>query len=141
MKSKGVVKGHCNCGQVTFEVRTASPNIYVCHCSICGRATGSIGVTVLVVPTGDFKWTSGEQLLKRWTKPGHDWQCSFCTECGSHLPGENDAKSVYIPAGLINQGQERLKVAHHIWVSSKAPWHHIGDAGEQHEEAKGAVRK
>jgi hypothetical protein len=55
--------------------------------------------------------------------------------CGSPLPGANDAARTFVPAGLILEGGERLKVAHHIWVGSKAAWDEIGDAGKQHHEA------
>ena len=138
MQTPILVKGNCNCGQVTFEAGAPSADVYVCHCSICRRATGTIGVTVIVVPTSDFSWKSGTELTKHWKMPGQDWQCTFCTECGSHLPGKNDEASVYIPAGLISEGQEYLRVAHHIWVSSRAPWHRIGDSGPQHQEGLGA---
>jgi hypothetical protein len=41
---------------------------------------------------------------------------------------------MYVPAGAITQGGDALKVIHHIWVGSKAPWDEIGDAGQQHTE-------
>ena len=44
---------------------------------------------------------------------------------------------MYVPAGLITVGDEGLKVAHHIWVDSKATWDEIGDNGEQHKQAFG----
>jgi len=34
-------------------------------------------------------------------------------------------------------GAERLKVAHHIYVGSKANWEEIGDSGKQHFGAFG----
>ena len=137
MKAERTLAGHCNCGQVRFELRTQSPDVYVCHCSLCRRATGSIGVTVVVVPKHQFSWTTGNEYVRRWRMPDHDWECSFCTECGSHLPGANDDDSVYVPAGLIDEGQEHLTVKHHIWVSSKAPWHDIGESGQRHERGFG----
>jgi len=125
-----VLKGCCNCGEVTFEVNCDVSDIYFCHCSICRRATGSNGVAVVVVNREDFSWLSGEHLIKTWTKPAHDWQTSFCTDCGSSLPGKNDETRMYIPAGLLPNGN--LTVAHHIWVGSKADWDRIGDSGKQH---------
>jgi hypothetical protein len=44
---------------------------------------------------------------------------------------------MFVPAGLISEGGETLKVLHHIWVGSKAPWDEIGDAGQQHAAALG----
>lgn len=134
---KFMIKGHCNCQDVTFEITTEVTDVYVCHCSICRRATGSNGIAVIVVNNDDFAWSSGKELVKTWDKPDHDWQTSFCHTCGSTLPGANDSERMYVPAGLIMQGDEKLKVAHHIFVDSKASWDEIGDDGKQHKCAFG----
>lgn len=134
MSQSGLSRGSCNCGAVTFRVDAPVTDIYVCHCSLCRKATGTIGVTVVVVSSSLFTWESGEHLVKRWAMPGHDWECSFCSHCGSHLPGTNDSSTMYIPVGLFTEGGENLQVKHHIWVSSKAAWHQIGDDGQQHHK-------
>jgi hypothetical protein len=126
--------GSCNCGSVEFEVTAEISDVYVCHCSICRRATGSSGIAVVIVDTTDFSWTSGEELITTWAKPNHDWQTWFCRVCGSPLPGANGDSSMFVPAGLISEGGEGLRVAHHIWVESRAVWDEIGDSGKQHPE-------
>jgi hypothetical protein len=50
------------------------------------------------------------------------------------VPGANDKSRMFIPAGLISDGGAALRVAHHIWVDSKAAWDEIGDSGKQHAE-------
>jgi hypothetical protein len=55
--------------------------------------------------------------------------------CGSPVPGLNDESRMFVPAGLITDGGDSLKVKHHIWVDSKAVWDVIGDSGRQHREA------
>lgn len=130
--------GECNCGEVTFEILTKITEIYFCHCSICRRSTGGSGIPVVVVNNDDFCWLSGVNLIKTWTKPNHDWQTSFCQNCGSTLPGKNDEARMYIPAGTITEGDEALKVRHHIWTDSKAVWDEIGDQGLQHKAAFGS---
>ncbi len=129
-----MAKGNCNCGAVGFEVNLELTDVYVCHCSICRRATGSNGIAVVVVDNQAFRWTQGEAQISTWKKPGADWQTWFCRECGSPLPGVNDPQRTFIPVGLLNDGDAQLKVAHHIWVDSKAGWEEIGDAGRQHSE-------
>ncbi len=126
--------GHCNCGAVAFEIRTDLSGVYVCHCSICRRATGANGIAVVVVDNNAFRWTRGEEQIATWKKPDADWQCWFCRTCGSPLPGANDEARMFVPAGLIAEGGEELRVIHHIWVDSKAGWDEIGDAGEQHDQ-------
>ncbi|ESP93975.1 GFA family protein [Pseudoalteromonas luteoviolacea] len=130
-----MAKGSCNCNAVQFEVRSPIEHIYICHCSICRKAGGGNGVSVAVVNNNDFVWLCGQEFIKTWHKPNHDWLCRFCTECGSNLPGKNDEQRMYVPVGLIsNTDLENAKVAHHLWVSCKASWEHIGGEGKQHAE-------
>ena len=130
--------GACNCGAVGFEVNAELSDVYVCHCSICRRATGSNGIAVVVVDNRDFRWLHGEQSIGTWKKPDADWQTWFCRLCGSTLPGANDEARMFVPAGLISTGGDALVVAHHLWVGSKAVWDVIGDTGRQHTQALAA---
>ena len=130
-----MINASCNCGTVSFSIHQEVSDIYVCHCSICRRGTGCQGITVVVVENDVFEWRSGEEQVKTWHKPNHDWLISFCQTCGSPVPGKNDDNTTYIPAGLLVDSADQLKVAHHIWVDSKAPWDHIGDEGQQHLNA------
>lgn len=134
MSERARARGGCNCGAVAWEVDGALGDIYVCHCSICRAWTGTNGVAVLVVPKAAFRWTCGEDKVRGWRKPGADWASSFCPECGSALPGENDEARTFIPAGAIREGGEGLVVANHIFVDSRASWDVIGDAGRQHAQ-------
>ena len=126
--------GECNCGAVAFEADAELTDVYMCHCSICRRFTGSNGIAVVLVNKDAFRWVRGEDHIASWSKPGADWHGWFCRACGSPLPGENDPTRLFIPAGLISKGGERLKVVHHVWVDSRAPWDVIGDDGERHRE-------
>jgi hypothetical protein len=127
--------GACNCGAVAFEIDGPLSGVFVCHCSICRRFTGSNGIAVVVVGNQRFRWTRGQDQITAWSKPGSDWHCWFCKTCGAPLPGPNDDARMFIPAGLLTEGADALKVLHHIWVDSRAPWDEIADAGKQHREA------
>ena len=130
-----MLKGSCNCEQVVFTIQSDDTTIYQCHCSICRRASGVHGMAVLVIPKEQLTWISGKDNVATWRKPGNDWQTWFCQICGSTVPGHNDDARYFVPAGLISEGTEQLKVAHHIFVDSKAPWHQIGDDGKLHPDA------
>ena len=127
-----MVRGECNCSAVAFEIDADLSDIVICHCSICRRSTGSRGIAVVVTGNESFRWTRGEDNIATWKKPGTDWQTWFCRTCGSSLPGKNDDMRMFVPAGLIAEGGESLRVAHHIYVDSRAAWDVIGDAGTQH---------
>lgn len=127
--------GQCNCGAVVFEISTDISEVFICHCSICRKSTGSNGIAVVVVDNDAFRWTQGRDQIVTWKSPAENWHTSFCSVCGSPLPGINDESRMYVPAGLIIEGGESLKVTHHIWVDSKAVWDEIGDSGKQHRES------
>ena len=124
--------GECNCGAVAFTISEDISDVYVCHCSICRKLTGANGIPVVIVENTAFHWTRGEAHITSWKKPNADWRAWFCKTCGSTLPGVNDERHMFVPAGLISEGAEKLQVAHHIWVESKACWDQIGDLGKQH---------
>ena len=130
-----MAKGECNCGSIAFEVTSIISDVLICHCSICRRSTGANGIAVIIVDNNDFRWIKGEEKIKTWHKPAHDWQTSFCQNCGSSLPGINDELRMYIPAGILTDSTENLNVTHHIWVDSKANWDVISDEGKQHQKA------
>ncbi len=130
-----MARGECNCGAVAFEIDAELSGVFVCHCSICRRFTGSNGIAVVVIDRNVFRWTRGEEQIATWKKPDADWQAWFCRTCGSALPGANDELRMFVPAGLISDGGGALRVLHHIWVGSKADWDEIGDRGKQHPGA------
>ena len=129
-----MARGQCNCGAVAFEISADLSGVIVCHCSICRRSTGSNGIAVVVIDNDAFRWTRGEEQIATWKKPDADWQTWFCRNCGSRLPGQNDESRMFVPAGLISDGGDALRVVHHIWVDSRAVWDEIGDSGKQHHE-------
>jgi len=130
-----MASGACNCGAISFRVDAELLEVIVCHCSICRRATGSNGIAVVIVGNETFEWTGGEELVTSWKKPDAEWEMSFCRRCGSPVPGDNDDTRKFIPAGLISDGGENLRVAHHIWVDSRATWDELGDCGRRHSAA------
>jgi len=130
-----MVLGECICGSVAFEASTVISDVYMCHCSDCRMSTGNHGVAVVIVPKEEFRWLRGENYVTTWKKPTEDWMTSFCRICGSRLPGVNDETRMYIPAGVLTNGSEFLKVTHHFWVSSKVAWYEIGDSGIQYQRS------
>jgi hypothetical protein len=62
------------------------------------------------------------------------WQVWFCQVCGSPVPGINDESRMFVPAGLITEGGDDLRVSHHLYVDSKAHWDEIGGSGKQHRK-------
>ncbi len=129
-----MTSGECNCGAIRFEINSPLSGVYVCHCSLCRRHTGTNGNAVLLVAKDALRWLSGAADIVTWKKPDHDWRIGFCKTCGSQVPGENDSDTLFVPAGLLNEDPTDLEVVHHIYVDSKASWDVIGDNGKQHSD-------
>ena len=53
-----MVRGECNCGAVGFEVDSDPPGIFICHCSICRRSTGSNGFSrwIGALDLDQYRW-------------------------------------------------------------------------------------
>jgi hypothetical protein len=129
-----MAKGECLCGAVKYEIDAELSDVYFCHCSICRRSTGAGGIAVIVVPNDAFRWIQGEDQIAMWAKPNSQWETWFCKVCGSKVPGQNDPKRMFVPAGNITEGGGALRVAHHIYVGSKAVWDEVCGTGKQHVE-------
>ncbi len=126
------IKGGCLCGKVRYEVTGPLFDADHCHCSMCRRQHGAAFSTYAEFSPGDFKWISGEDLVKVYeTLPGGGW--CFCSECGSTLAGTDKGKITTVTLGTV-EGDPGIKPESHIFVGSKAQWHDICDDLPQFEE-------
>ena len=91
-------------GEVAFKVDDDISNEFICHCSICRKATVRNGIAVVVVDNEAFHWMRGEYQVLTWNKTIGNWETSFCRVWGSIVPGLNDESNMYVLAGLITNG-------------------------------------
>ena len=61
-----MISGSCLCGRVTYEIEGEIGPALHCHCSMCRKVTGAAFRSRVAVPTANFRWTSGEELLTRY---------------------------------------------------------------------------
>jgi hypothetical protein len=128
-----MIRGSCLCGEVRFEYSRAVTHVGMCHCSLCRKVSGTASNATIVVPEADFKWISGEELRRVYTKPT-GWKTTFCEKCGSPLPQTiRGAAAFWIPAGLLDD-DPGLAIGGHIWVGSKAGWDEIAGDAPRFEE-------
>ena len=128
-----MAKGSCLCGKITYEANTLGPTITKCHCRICQKTSGSAYGDYTTAPIDGFKWTSGEELLKKYESSPGNFR-NFCTECGTHMPTAHPPLGIYfIQAGTLDS-QEQLVESTHMFLKSKAHWHkHQEGLSEFHE--------
>ena len=126
------IKGGCLCGGVAYQVTGKLIDADHCHCSMCRRQHGAAFATYAQVDPGDFRWGSGQALVKVYETPGGAGWC-FCRECGSSLAGTRDGEVNSITLGTV-EGDPGIRPWAHIFVGSKARWYDIGDELPQFEE-------
>lgn len=107
-------KGHCYCEGIQFEVRSDLKPVTAayCHCESCRRAHSAPMYQVVYLPEDAFKITSGEDLLKDFSKPSNIIIRSFCSNCGSRicnrLPDKPQLGVGFFPSLLIEEQQHSL---------------------------------
>ena len=52
--------GGCQCGRVRFSAEIGSNDAYLCHCTMCRRATGGVSIAFYDLPKQDVTWTTRE---------------------------------------------------------------------------------
>ncbi len=126
------IEGGCLCGKIRYRVDGLLFNADHCHCSMCRRQHGAAFATYAEFNPGDFRWISGEGLVKVYeTSPSGGW--CFCSECGSTLAGTDKGQITSVTLGTV-EGDPGVRPASHIFVGSKALWHDICDGLPQFEE-------
>ncbi len=127
------MQGKCLCGVIEFELSGDIPNLYQCHCSLCRKVTGSSANAAFRIAADQFAWKSDtDQVRKYVTETG--FKSHFCGNCGSPLPNLTADDSAYwVPVGLL-EAADRLKVVAHLYVTSRASWDEISEAGEHYDE-------
>lgn len=125
------IKGGCLCGKVRYEITGQLINADNCHCSMYRRQHGAAFASYAALNPDNFKWVSGESLVKTYEPAGADGWC-FCTECGSTLAGTRNGRIDSITLGTV-EGDPVVRPGCHIFVGFKANWYGINDDLPQFE--------
>jgi len=126
------IEGGCLCGAVRYQITGLLYDASHCHCSMCRRQHGAAFATYAKFNPDDFRWISGEDLVKVYeTSSGSGW--CFCSECGSSLAGTDNGKVTSVTLGTV-QGDPGIRPESHIFMGSMAAWDEINDNLPQFEE-------
>ncbi|MGI9303510.1 MAG: GFA family protein, partial [Gammaproteobacteria bacterium] len=109
---------------MSWQYEGRADQVYHCHCSMCRKAHGAPFGTYVGVPPEAFVWKSGESSITRF-ESSPDFNRSFCSNCGSVAP-DGYKEIVSIPAGCMDDDTD-IRVTAHIFATSKASWHAIGN--------------
>lgn len=128
-----MLRGSCLCGTVRYEVREAPRTMYLCHCGMCRKASGSSFATNMLVARSGFVIVSGRPSLKGYpSSPGE--QRHFCGQCGSPIYSQSELRPdvVSVRCGTLDD-DPGIEPSEHIYVGSKAAWFAIPDGARQFE--------
>ena len=128
-----MIKGHCECGLVSFEADCEILDFSHCHCSQCRRLHGAAFATFAEVETKKFRYVKGEEKVKVYASSKNSERV-FCGVCGSNILffSKSYPNYLYLSMGAV-EGNPKHPPAYHIYVGSKAPWHEITDNARQFE--------
>jgi hypothetical protein len=116
--------GSCLCGARAYEIEGDIGGVWVCHCSLCRKASGSNGNSILIVAKEKFRWVKGKDHGVTFAlRPSYT--ITRCKTCGTPLPAEIDDKNVYVTAGTLDVPLGE-GVRAHLFCCSRADWD--GDA-------------
>lgn len=128
-------RGSCLCGARTYEILGDVGGVWMCHCSLCRKVSGSNGIAILIVPRERFRWLTGADHATTYELRS-TYSITRCATCGSPLPAEEDERFVYLPAGSLDDPLE-AGIRQHIFCASKADWDFDADDVQYHDERAG----
>jgi hypothetical protein len=115
-------KGRCLCGALTYEIDGEIDGIWMCHCSLCQKASGSTGLAIVIVPRAAFRWLTGEDHRVTYAlRPSYT--ITRCKTCGTPLPAEEDGAKLYLTAGTLDEPLGD-GVKGHLFCGSRGAWDH-----------------
>jgi hypothetical protein len=127
-----VLRGHCACGNVTYEVADEFVVAYNCHCSRCRALTGSAFLPWGEIEPAKLRVTNGEDsLLVEGDVEGH--HATRCGTCFSLVYWTGHEGKIRMPYGSLVD-EPSLKPMAHMFVGSKASWYQILDGLPLYDE-------
>ena len=126
--------GSCQCGRVAYAVTGITGPLYCCHCTECRKQSASAFGMSLAARREDLRLQRGTpRMWSRKAASGRTLYCMFCGDCGSRLWHENDAGSLSIKAGSLDDPVDASR-AIHIWTRSRLPGIAIPPQARQYEQ-------
>lgn len=119
-KAASRVTGGCFCGAIRYEFAAGDYPTANCHCSMCRRTSAAPYVAWIVVPTADFRYTSGAPKELKSSERGQRY---FCANCGTHLACVIAAYPdvIDVTIGSLDH-PEPFAPRHEIHTDTRLPW-------------------
>ena len=125
-------RGHCLCGEVSFDVPNINKSVGACHCSMCRNWCGG---PLMAVECGSDVTFKGQQNISVYNSS--EWaERGFCNKCGSHLFYRLKEQQLhFLPYGLF-ENQEQFEFDHQVFIDKKPSTYSFANDTRNETEAE-----
>ena len=114
------MRGHCLCGNVSFEIDPPVQTCVNCHCESCRRQCSAPVTTYIGIPDEQWRWTGTPPQIFV-SSPGV--QRTFCGTCGTPVSFRSNRMSGIMHFfAAVMEDPERFKPTLHVAFEEKLPW-------------------
>jgi hypothetical protein len=130
------IRGSCLCGEIQLVMDDDFDYAGYCHCSECQKFSGSANSAFGGIEKSKVDVVSGAEFITYYEKYAGS-RVAFCRQCGSCLLNEKVGwDTTNIRLGILDDRPGK-EPDFHVYVASKAPWHHWQDDLKKYEELPG----
>jgi hypothetical protein len=132
--------GGCLCGSVRYELLSKPFDTGWCHCRTCQLNSGSPAMVFASVPTSDFRWTKGEDVVQRVQSSSFGHR-EFCGRCGTPFLMKVDHQPETVDFSVTTlDDPDAVTPGFHIFWGSRIKWFDPGDDLPRHEKFRPDTR-
>ena len=132
--------GGCACGAVRYRLASDPFDAGWCHCRTCQLNSGSPAMAFASVPTRDFLFTQGDELVGRFDSSdfGHR---RFCTRCGTPFLMQVNYQPETVDFSIAKLDEPgRVVPEFHIFYASRIAWAPAADDTPRHDRFRPDTR-
>ena len=119
------LSGHCTCGEIRYQLRSAPMIVHCCHCRWCQRESGGAFALNAMIEADRVELLCGAlEIHTIATQSGKGQKLSRCSNCRivlwSNYAGLGDL-ACFVRVGTLDN-PELCPPDIHIFTASKLPW-------------------
>lgn len=116
-----VREGHCQCGNLTYQVSGEPIDPHLCSCAHETRISGGPAVLWVGFRKDTLIW-SGSGREPTWYSTYPTLHRGFCPRCGTHLVSIADDSDLIMVTGFSLADQRGIEPVGHSYRESAVPW-------------------
>ncbi|WP_434361199.1 GFA family protein [Parasalinivibrio latis] len=122
------IEASCQCGQVSYVLKSAPLKVFACHCTECQKLSTSPFSVTAMVDANDIEFSGELGEWRRKADSGNINGAKFCTGCGNRIYHFSPSDMSIIKLKLKPTAADTAYLFEpqaHVWVSEKQSWYEI----------------